>query len=119
MRKQIFVFGSNRQGRHGKGSALEARKNHGAIYGVPYGLQGNSYAIVTKELRSGYAPVELEEVRKGVSRFLVFAANHPDWDFNVVAIGCSLTAFNPQQIAPMFNGCTSNVNLPEEFRGLL
>ena len=30
---QIFVFGSNTQGRHGKGAALTARTKFGAIYG--------------------------------------------------------------------------------------
>jgi hypothetical protein len=30
---QIFVFGSNTQGRHGKGAALLARNKFGAIYG--------------------------------------------------------------------------------------
>ena len=30
---QIFVFGSNTEGRHGKGSALKAKNNFGAIYG--------------------------------------------------------------------------------------
>ena len=47
---QIFVFGSNTQGRHGKGAALCAKERFGAIYGQAYGLQGQSYAIVTKEL---------------------------------------------------------------------
>ncbi|MBS6796035.1 MAG: hypothetical protein KH215_00090 [Coprobacillus sp.] len=30
---QIFVFGSNTQGKHGKGAALLARNKFGAIYG--------------------------------------------------------------------------------------
>ena len=44
---KIFVFGSNQAGRHGKGSALEARRNHGAVYGVGEGPTGNAYAIPT------------------------------------------------------------------------
>ncbi len=66
-KRQIFVFGSNRQGRHGKGSALEAVRRHGAVYGQPDGLQGNSYGIVTKELRRDRAPVTLDEIRIGVN----------------------------------------------------
>jgi hypothetical protein len=46
---EIFVFGSNLAGRHGKGSALEALKKHGAIYGQGVGPQGASYAIPTKD----------------------------------------------------------------------
>ena len=48
---QIFVFGSNPQGRHGLGSAKEAKDKFGAIYGQGEGLQGNAYALPTKDLR--------------------------------------------------------------------
>jgi hypothetical protein len=47
----IFVFGSNPEGRHGAGSAKTAREKFGAIRGQGEGLQGNSYAIPTKDLR--------------------------------------------------------------------
>ena len=51
----IFVFGSNLAGRHGKGAALFAKQNHGAIYGQNMGLQRNSYAIPTKESKLKYS----------------------------------------------------------------
>lgn len=113
--RTIFVFGSNRQGRHGKGSALTARQKYGAIYGQAEGLQGSSYAIVTKELRTDYAPVSLTEVANGVVRFLAFAAFKPNYKFIVVAIGCSLAGFKPEQIAPLFRNSPPNVELPAEF----
>ena len=47
---QIFVFGSNTQGRHSAGAAKTARDKFGAIYGQAEGLQGQSYAIITKDL---------------------------------------------------------------------
>jgi len=50
---QIFVFGSNPEGRSGAGAA-KAAMNFGAKYGVGRGLQGNTYALVTKNLRAGY-----------------------------------------------------------------
>ena len=46
---QIFVFGSNLAGRHGKGAALAAHKNYGAEYGVGIGRTGMCYAIPTKD----------------------------------------------------------------------
>ena len=46
---EIFVFGSNLAGRHGAGAALAALKDHGAIYGCGEGIQGQSYAIPTKD----------------------------------------------------------------------
>lgn len=113
--RRIFVFGSNPQGRHGKGAALEARTNWGAIYGVPKGLQGNSYAIVTKELRSGHPRVTLQDVAQGVARFVDFANSHPEVEFLVSPIGCGLAGFQHKEIGELFLGAPSNVRLPKEF----
>lgn len=117
--RTIFVFGSNRQGRHGKGAALEARQKHGAIYGQARGLQGNSYAIITKELRPGYPSVFREEIGHQVIHFLRFTEEHPDWQFKVTPIGCGLAGFTPEQIAPLFRHAKENVELPEVFRKVL
>lgn len=117
--RTIFVFGSNRQGRHGAGAAACARRAHGAIYGQAAGLQGDSYAIVTKELRAGHPPVLLAEVATGVQLFLDFAGAHKDWNFLVTAIGCGLAGFKVSQIAPLFCGASSNVQLPAQFKEVL
>lgn len=116
---RIFVFGSNRQGRHGAGAARYARQYWGAVYGQAEGLQGASYAIVTKELRPNVNPVTLDEIRLGVERFLRFAAENPGLTFEVTPIGCGLAGFTPEQIAPLFRGAGSNVELPLEFREVL
>jgi hypothetical protein len=116
--REIFVFGSNRTGIHGAGAALEARQNHGAHHGWASGLQGNSYAIVTKELRWFEPSVDIDEIRRGVRKFLKFARKHPEMIFNVTPIGCGLAGFTPEQIAPLFNvalGIPENVKLPEVF----
>lgn len=47
---QIFVFGSNTQGRHGAGTAKLCLNKYGAIYGQASGLQGKSYGLVTTNL---------------------------------------------------------------------
>lgn len=117
--RSIFVFGSNRQGIHGAGAALEAVRNHGAIYGQAAGFQGNSYAIITKELRSDHAPVYLGEIKGGVLSFRRFASKHLSWTFNVTAIGCGLAGFSPEEIAPFFIDAGPNVNLPMEFCDIL
>lgn len=52
--KEIFVFGSNPEGRHGRGAAKLALDLFGAIYGKGRGLQGQSYALPTKNLKAGY-----------------------------------------------------------------
>ena len=50
----ILVFGSNPEGRHGRGAALLAYRKWGAVQGQGRGLQGRSYGLVTKNLRKGY-----------------------------------------------------------------
>lgn len=107
----IFVFGSNRQGIHGAGAALEARQRYGAILGQPEGLQGDSYAIVTKELRPDQPPVTLEEVQRGVTNFLNFARAHPELWFYVTPVGTGLAGFTMDQIAPMFESALPMENV--------
>ena len=49
----VFVFGSNPEGRHGAGAAKAALR-FGAKYGVGRGSQGQTYALVTKNLKEGF-----------------------------------------------------------------
>lgn len=116
MIKKIFVFGSNREGRHGAGAARRAAQVAGAIYGQAEGRQGNSYAIITKELRTDHPPVTLEEIRVGVDRFLAYAREHSNELFLLTPIGCGLAGFTPEQIAPMFLHTPPNVELPSAFQ---
>ncbi len=117
MTQEIFVFGSNLQGKHGKGAALHARQEHGAIYGKGEGLQGNSYAIPTKG--TPYKTMPLNFISRNVRTFLKFAAAHPEMTFNVTAIGTGLAGYDHGQIAPMFAGAPANCVMPEEWRELL
>lgn len=109
----IFVFGSNFAGRHGKGAALHARQHHGAVYGQGIGLQGSSYAIPTKDAQLRTLP--LDEVRRHVDDFKVFAASRPNLVFQITAIGCGLAGYTPADIAPLFRGATRNCTFPEAF----
>lgn len=116
-KNQVFVFGSNRQGRHGKGAALTAKNKFGAIYGQSKGLQGQSYAIITKELRSYSNPVTIEEIKEGIDEFIIFAKNNTDLTFFVVELGCNLAYFTVEEIAPLFKNAIKlkNVYLPQRF----
>lgn len=119
---EIFVFGSNLAGRHGKGSARAAFLHHGAVYGVGVGRQGRAYAIPTKDgrdelsLRPAYQILSLTQIQCYVEDFLQYAKICPEDTFNVVAIGCSNSGYKPEQIGPMFKNAPPNVNLPEEFK---
>lgn len=113
----IFVFGSNLAGIHGRGSALHARQYFGALQHVGVGRQGNAYAIPTKDRRLKSLP--LDTIALHVKDFLVYAREHPELTFTVVEIGCGLAKYDPPDIAPMFKGYPSNVKLPMEFMRIL
>lgn len=115
---EIFVFGSNRAGRHGKGAALHARQHHGAIYGRGEGLQGRSYAIPTKDKNIRTLP--LDDIANHVVTFIEFALSHPHLTFKVTPIGCGLAGYQPRDIGWMFDApCPRNVILPDEFTAAL
>lgn len=114
MADPVFVFGSNLAGRHGKGAALWARQYRGAINGRGEGLQGNSYAIPTKDANLRSLP--LDAIQNNVVSFLEFALAHPEMTFQVTPIGCGLAGYTPEQIASMFDlPPPRNVIMPPEF----
>ena len=83
----IFVFGSNLEGRHGAGAAKLAIEQFGAIYGQGEGLQGNSYALPTKDLRikenNGFRSISKENIIKSIKKLYDVAKKYPDKQFKV------------------------------------
>lgn len=108
----IFVFGSNEQGIHGKGAALYAVKKWGAIRGIGAGLQGRAYAIPTKSTPRHTLP--LEKVSSYVRDFIEHARLHPNNRFLLSKIGCGLAGFSEEEISPLFSDSPSNVFLINE-----
>lgn len=118
--QEIFVFGSNMQGIHGAGSAKEALRNHGAIWGQGTGLQGQAYAIPTRTVTAtGIKTLELWVIKVYVKTFIEFAVQHPELQFRLVEIGCGYAGYMPEDIAPLFQGAPENCLLPESFKRVL
>ena len=115
---EVFVFGSNMAGRHGKGAAKEALK-FGAIYGKGYGIQGQSYAIPTKDMN--LLPLDVSIIQRYVDDFIEFASLNYNYNFLVTKIGCGLAGFNTITIAPLFNRAydIKNIYLPKEFADII
>ena len=113
---EVFVFGSNRAGRHGKGAALDAVRLHGAVYGRGEGRQGASYAIPTKDAR--LQPLSLLAIEWHVAVFLEDARSQPNTRFFVTRVGCGLAGYTDQQIAPLFRHAPDNCRLPPGWREL-
>ena len=111
---RIFVFGSNEAGIHGAGAAATAFKEYGAEWHNPEGLQGQSYAIPTKDQK--LETLTLRAVQKYINKFLAFAQDHPELYFFVTRIGCGLAGFLDAEMAPLFRDAPANCELPHGWR---
>lgn len=124
---EIFVFGSNEGSSkggpqtHGKGAALDAKKYFGAIQGQARGLQGQSYAVVTKKYWDVEKSSTLDEIYEELSTMLTFAKSNSDKRFLVTKVGSSLAGYTVNQIKELFEklntvqGISDNVILPKEY----
>lgn len=99
-KREIFVFGSNLAGRHGKGAALYARERYGAKNGVGEGPTGDAYAIPTKDARLQTLPLGQIDIQ--VHRFCDYARERPDLRFIVTPIGTGLAGHDKRDIWRMF-----------------
>ena len=112
---EIFVFGSNESGIHGAGAAKLACEKFGAEYRKSFGIQGQSFAIPTKDKNIETLP--LYKVNHYVKLFKQFALNNDDLKFFVTEIGCGLAGYTIKDIAPLFYDFIGidNVYLPKSF----
>jgi hypothetical protein len=112
---EVFVFGSNLSGRHGKGAAKTAL-GWGAKYGQASGIQGKTYGIPTKDA-SIRRTLSIEEIKPYVDDFIEWAKYHSGNIFYVTEIGCGLAGLKPKEIAPLFKDAVNvdNIHLPARF----
>jgi hypothetical protein len=102
----IFVFGSNIQGIHGAGAALEAKQKWGAVQGVGCGFTGNSFAIPTKY--GPYTKYKFEVVKRYIEKAIVDIGSKPENEYWFTQIGCGFAGFTKEQIAPLFKEFANN-----------
>ena len=116
---EIFVFGSNESGRHGKGAAKTAMK-WGAKYGKAKGIQGNTYGIPTVNA-SITNKLSLNKIQKYIWEFIGYTIVHPENIFFVTEIGCGLAGWSYKDIAPLFKNAINieNIYLPKMFWNIL
>lgn len=108
---EIFVFGSNSYGVH-SGNAASTALKFGAIMGQAVGAQGQTYAMPSENI---------ENLKKYIDDFLVYAKQHPEYTFLVTEIGCGTSKHSPYDIAPLFKGAINmeNIYLPLIFGDIL
>lgn len=121
---QIFVFGSNTEGRHGKGAALTAKQKYGAIYGQARGRQGQSYAIITKDLtKKNHPSRNVDEVEEEIFCLYEYANENPDLEFFIPYNTKSenLNSYSAQDMAYFFGAfdIPKNIVFEKEFYSLI
>lgn len=128
---QIFVYGSNPEGRAGAGAA-KAAMNFGAKYGIGRGMQGRTYALITKNLRAGYIEkatgikydkegyqsVSKQQISQNIDELYECMRNNPDKMF-IIAYknetwpnGSPKKSLNGYTGEEMFNLFTENKDVP-------
>ena len=114
---EIFVFGSNEAGIHKAGAAKTALDKFGAIYEKGFGIQGDSFALPTKDFNVQTLP--LSAIQKHINSFkeIILLKENKDKKFLITEIGCGLAGYTVNEIAPLFRGFEylSNVHLPQSF----
>lgn len=115
---EIFVFGSNEAGIHGKGAAKVALL-WGAQYYKGVGLYGQTYALPTRDKTIKTLPIE--KIKMYVDELLLVIRCTPTKHFIVTEIGCGLAGFSVNAIGPLFKDYMSldNVSLPQKFIDIL
>ena len=103
----VFVFGSNLAGRHGKGAALTARLKYGAIYGQGVGPQGQSYAIPTKDEYLRTLP--LDRIAQYLAEFVKYASENSESTFYLTPIGTGLAGYTLSDLYSILPELPSNV----------
>lgn len=104
---QIFVFGSNLAGRHGKGAALYARMHFGAQYGIGQGPTGQCYAIPTKDKNLRVLPLKV--IQRYLQEFIAYAKEHHELEFLLTPIGTGLAGYTIAELESILPELPDNV----------
>lgn len=135
---QIFVFGSNPEGRHGLGTARIAFLKYGAKLGIGHGIQGRSYGLVTKNLKkncydetlnstykkAGLRSLSKSQIIDNIKRFYKKAREMKKNEFLVAytADGQNLSGYSSKELAGMFyeaKPIPNNVIFEDKFTKLI
>ena len=134
----IFVYGANPEFRNGFGSAKTSRLFGAKPYGSGRGIVGNTFGLITKNLKAGYIEkatgikYELEGERSvspsmisdNIEELYQCALNNPDKKFFVAYMNNSrnLNGYSPKEIWELFTidkNVPLNMRFHDSFRSLL
>ncbi|MEE0992174.1 MAG: hypothetical protein UH542_04275 [Bacteroidales bacterium] len=107
---EIFVFGSNMEGKHMGGAARVAYEMFGAEWGVGDGPTGRCYAIST--MHGG-----IEDIQPYAEKFIAYAKVHPMKRFLLTRVGCGIAGFKDSDMAQLFKDALDvpNITYPRQW----
>lgn len=107
---EVFVFGTDSEGKHKSSASELAVKDFGAKMGQGEGFSGQSYAIPVHKHRTW-------KMAEAVSRFIEFAKSNPDKNFLVLSVGCGAAGMDEYEVSLMFEKAidVENIFLPRIF----
>lgn len=107
---EIFVFGSNMEGKHMEGAARVAYEMFGAEWGVGDGPTGRCYAIPT--MHGG-----IEDIQPYAEKFIAYAKVHPMKRFLLTRVGCGIAGFKDSDMAQLFKDALDvpNITYPRQW----
>ena len=94
-KNEIFVFGSNLNGSHAGGAALQAVK-FGAVEGVGEGLTGQTYAFPTLDKKM--KKVSSTSLKKSVENLYKCAKENEDKTFYVTKVGTGIAGYTEEEM---------------------
>ena len=111
----IFVFGSNTLGIHGKGAAKTAKRWFGARHGVGEGLIGNSYALPTLYAEQVGQLILTkrtdDDLYESMCIFYNCADDHPGLLFWLTRVGCGLASYEEAYMIELFSSIPTPTNI--------
>jgi len=99
---EIFVFGSNKLGIHGSGSAKTAIDYFGAIWGKGVGLMGKSYAFPTVSKPGKQYRLSNQELNEQMEFFLNVVLENPFKTFYLTKIGTNRAGISIEEMKSIF-----------------
>lgn len=111
---EIFVFGSNKAGKHLGGSAKQAHEQFKAEWGVGDGLTGQSYAFPT--LDENFNQLLFKVLRRNRDRLYKCCEQNKDKVFLLTKVGCGIAGYKEESIKNLFKNQPINLILPDDWK---
>jgi hypothetical protein len=133
----IFVYGANPEFRNGAGAAKDARDFGAKPFGSGRGIVGNTFGLITKNLKRGFVEeatgivyeksgprsVSREQIRENIDELYRCAEDNPTKTFFVAYKNDTknLNGYSPKEVWDMFTGdkkVPGNIRFHNSFRPL-